>query len=239
MWTKNIQHKPDYSTSDYNGIKIYAAPGLHEEMFKLFTSYGLPKNSKILILGAGGGAFDQRLIDNGYYNITATDINTQVYQSDGKIVEFDLNKDFSTLGEYDIVIAMEIIEHVENAFEFLRRIRKILSKEGIFLLSTPNPKSVASRLNFLIKGEMLYFENRDISGVGHINPIFDHILKYYLNCIDLHIDKKRSLNEFSILRYKKRKILRTIPKIILIFLTKIFIFNSDDRIILIYGIKKK
>lgn len=56
---------PD-SIGGYNGIPIYAAPNLHEKCYAEFLEFQLPKDASILILGAGGGAFDQRLVDNGY-----------------------------------------------------------------------------------------------------------------------------------------------------------------------------
>src|SRR5574343_432688 len=58
----------------YNGIPIFSAPNLHEKCFGIFKNLNLNKDIRILILGAGAGAFDQRLIDYGYSDITAIEI---------------------------------------------------------------------------------------------------------------------------------------------------------------------
>ncbi len=40
---------------------------------------------------------------------------------------------------FDTVIAAEFIEHVENPYGFLRRVRNVLAPDGRLILSTPNP----------------------------------------------------------------------------------------------------
>ena len=45
-------------------------------------------------------------------------------------------------GHFDVVIAMELIEHLDGVDKFQRAVFDVLSKDGLFLLSTPNFDSI-------------------------------------------------------------------------------------------------
>lgn len=64
-----------------------------------------------------------------------------------RMLQFDLCKQsltehFKDEAKFDFVLCQEIIEHIgtENADKMLEGIKSILSDDGIFILSTPNPK---------------------------------------------------------------------------------------------------
>lgn len=58
------------------------------------------------------------------------------------------------LGEtYDVVIAGDIIEHLNNPGVFLDKAAKHLSPDGVFLITTPNPITYVRLLRVLIKGQ--------------------------------------------------------------------------------------
>lgn len=182
MKLKDLQHKNHLAKdSMVNVIPAFAAPGIHEAVFSSFLECNFPKEVKVLILGSGAGSFDQKLFQSGYSNITATDLIEENYLMKGvTFIPFDLNNDFSTLGTFDVVIALEIIEHVENQFHFIRCIKKILTKNGVLYLSTPNVESTFSRAKFYFFGRLHFFSVKELFGTGHINPIFSHIFAFNL-----------------------------------------------------------
>ena len=53
--------------------------------------------------------------------------------------KIDLDKEHLT-GEYDVITACEIIEHLYNPLHFLMEIRSVLNKGGTLYLSTPKGK---------------------------------------------------------------------------------------------------
>jgi SAM-dependent methyltransferase len=47
-------------------------------------------------------------------------------------------------GSFDVVIAAEVIEHVDHPMAFLRSMRSLVSDDGVVLLTTPNPDGVVA-----------------------------------------------------------------------------------------------
>jgi len=71
---------------------------------------------------------------------------------------------------FDIVICVEIIEHLGNPHKLIRQINKALKKGGLCFLSTPNLQNLFERSFFLLKQKFRRFPvNSDYA--GHINPV--------------------------------------------------------------------
>jgi SAM-dependent methyltransferase len=239
MWTKELQFnpnkKPEIIKNNFQGLNIYSSPGVHEQAFSFFQALNLDKNVSICILGAGAGAFDERLYLAGYKNITALEFYPEVYKSKGKLISnIDLNEDFSQIGKFDVVVALDIIEHLENQFHFLRQIKSILKGNGYLIINTPNPASTYSRFKFFYVGYLSCFNPSD---VAHINPIFDHIFKNYLAILKMQIKKTGSLNVWKLSVYEKGFLQKIGSKAI--FLITRIMKNKDDRGTLLYLIKNE
>ena len=219
---------------NYKWIPIFADTNLHETIFNNFNILKLNKNSKILILWSWKWALDQRLIDNWYKNITAIDIEDYYQASNKNFLIKDLNKDFNDLWKYDIIFAIEIIEHLENHFHFIRNIKQCLTEEWLLFLSTPNIHRKSSRINYMLLNKMFHFWKEDIKTSWHINPVFEHLLKYNLNINNFEIEKKISNRQHFDIKRKitfKYLIYRSI-----FFILSMFI-KWDDWVINIYIIK--
>ena len=168
-----------------------ADEGLHQKVFNEFLLLEESKNVSILILGAGEGAFDQRLIDYGFDNIMSIDVR-DYYKAKKKkgVILKDLNRDFDDLGKFDYIFALEIIEHLENQFHFIRNIEKLMNKDSKLLLSTPNIERKSLRIKFLLKNVIEFFSINDLKISGHINIIQDHVFKWNLQESDLNVQKE-------------------------------------------------
>jgi len=198
--SKINQHKygGDWKSGyNYKGLPIHAGEGVHEKVFSHINTV-FPKNSKILVLGAGTGAFDRRLFDHGYTDITSVDINQNNYQFDTTQVNFvgaDLNKNFSDKlnVKFDLIIAVEVLEHLFSTDNFLKNCRQIMAPTSTLLISTPNPRSHLSRWRFMLKGYHAGFEGIP-QKFEHVNPIHIDILRHHLHFNSMAIESHFSFD---------------------------------------------
>jgi SAM-dependent methyltransferase len=162
----------DLKPADYNGIKVMAAYGLHSDIFEMLNPY-LKKGMRILDFGCGQGAFSQRLVDNGMI-VDGCDINTeQIKAKVNKKITFDLNTEINPVlfsDQYDMLIALEILEHLRDPWKYLNDCLTLLKDNGIVVLSTPNISNFVSRLRFFMRGSLTAFEKTDLAH-GHITPL--------------------------------------------------------------------
>jgi SAM-dependent methyltransferase len=94
----------------------------------------------------------QRLYQEGF-RVTAVDAFAEVFRLHGTIPfhELDVEKDWAGLeGRFDAICAVEIIEHLENPYLFVRRCFDALQHGGLIVLSTPNAGHYVSRIRFLL-----------------------------------------------------------------------------------------
>jgi len=99
---------------------------------------------EILDVGCGGGIVSVPLarlgavvtgVDVGIENIA---VAKKYAQSEGLDIEY-ISSDISSLDkQYDIILCLEVVEHVENLDEFLHNISHLLKPNGLVILSTIN-----------------------------------------------------------------------------------------------------
>ena len=128
--------------------------------------------------GCGEGSFSQRLYDLGY-EVTAVDINEEEFKANGPKfhkLDFNINGEIERFitqysGKFDFIVSIEVIEHIENPWNFLRNLKKLCSSSTKLLITTPNISCWWGRLWFLLTGEFWGFSNQSWNEIGHINAI--------------------------------------------------------------------
>jgi SAM-dependent methyltransferase len=140
-----------------------------------------------LDLGAGRGELSTRLAARGYA-VTAVERYGEQFEAKVPLVDADLNEPFPFDDRsFDVAMAIEILEHLENPRRFLRELARTLRPGGVAVVSTPNLTSMLSRFLFAACGQWDLFFNhpwrlRDpYSSLvhGHITPVTRWLLEHH------------------------------------------------------------
>lgn len=174
-----LNHRTDTGRS-YRGRAIHAADGVHEAALTLCQQF-LRSEATILELGAGSGALAARFRDAGF-NVVATDLepaSEDVRSLDLERLDADVEDWVAGLAP-DAIVAVEIVEHLENPRAALRQIRKLLPPGGVLVLSTPHVNHPASRVKALLTGDHFMFGAEQYYVTGHIAMLPDWLLAEHL-----------------------------------------------------------
>lgn len=148
---------------------VRSLPGTHERVVETALRYASP-GAQALELGAGSGALAERLQAAGF-SVTAADIENY-FELGTEFLQLDLNDpnfERALSFKFDLITAVEVIEHLENPTAFLRSIHKLLKPGGTAILTTPNVENVPARLKFLLRGEV---RAMDKNSPEHVTPIY-------------------------------------------------------------------
>jgi 2-polyprenyl-3-methyl-5-hydroxy-6-metoxy-1,4-benzoquinol methylase len=194
----------------YKGRPMRCTGGVHEEVSRLVTERTLASERasvRVLDLAAGAGALTQRILDLGFTDVTAWELDLGQLKNlpEVTIETVDLNKDFAERAvnseKFGIVLAVEIIEHLENPYHFARQLKQLLAPDGFAIITTPNIESAASRIAFLRTGCPRWFGDYFYEDGGHISPLTYWQLNKVLERAELQIvEKSHNLRDAVIVR---------------------------------------
>ncbi len=208
------------STKEFadDNLPIHALAGLHDVIFDKIKNF-LPLGSSLLELASGSGALAKRLYSTGY-KVTASDYVHDNFRLHNTIpfVKQDLNEDFSKTFNtmFDCIVAIEIIEHLENPRHFLRECKKLLKPNGFIIFSTPNIDNPVSKSLYLRHGYFQWFSNVNYEVDGHITPITQWMLTKIIDECNFSVINKSSFgNPFNYLSsWPRMKLIAQLIKIL-------------------------
>ena len=159
-------------------IRPITPGGLHEFVGEFVLSRFARPGTNAIDLGTGYGAMAERLQNMGC-EVLAADLSSDTFEAKVPhiVINFD-QPDFATslgVNSFDIVTAIEVIEHVESPIGFLRNVRRLLSPTGIAVLTTPNVDCLPARIKHLRYGKIRAMDEQ--SEPSHISPIFFDLFK--------------------------------------------------------------
>lgn len=165
--------------------------GLHLVKYKFALDFC--RGKKLLEIGCGTGYGSNYLAENGVKIITACDVDPSAISfarrhnphSNINFLEADVEK-LELAEKYDVVVAFEVIEHLQQPEKLITIAKKSLKKGGFLILSTPN-KTYSS-----------------FDGSRPSNPY--HVYEYYPNELEQLLDKYfETVNLYGVVLKNKQK----------------------------------
>ena len=202
-WDINGKFKPLHM---FNPIRIEHILDIALNFFKIDKNKEFPlKNLKILDIGCGGGLISEPMSRLGaeVTGIDASDKNIQVAKLHAKKNNLKINylntvpENLKLQNEFDIILNLEVVEHVENLDLYLSSCFGLLKQNGIMFTATIN-RTLTSYVKAIVGAEYilrwlpigthdwnkfikpeelekkltdLNFSITDLTGLGY-NPIF-------------------------------------------------------------------
>jgi 2-polyprenyl-6-hydroxyphenyl methylase/3-demethylubiquinone-9 3-methyltransferase len=156
-WNPNGKFKPLHN---FNPIRIkYIKENIVKD-FNIKSSNKPFKNIKILDIGCGGGLLSEPMCRLGasVVGIDASKKNIEVAKFHAKKSKLKIDykvaspEKLKTKVKFDVILNMEIVEHVEDINFFIKESSKLLKKNGVMFIATLN-KTLKSYVFAIIGAE--------------------------------------------------------------------------------------
>ncbi len=177
-WVGHDRKPPQH----YRGLRMKTDTHLHRQLEYWITNW-VPATEqdgrvRVLDLGCGEGALSQRLHDLGY-DVVSVDVEQAGFRAEGPtFIPADLNEQAAMAGlvecfggQMDVLLAVEVIEHLRCPWNFLAACRKLCGPGTHLIVTTPNVGSWWSRFWFLLTGDLWGFNPESWDDPGHVHPI--------------------------------------------------------------------
>ena len=158
-WNPEGKFKPLHK---FNPIRISYIKENIIKTFKLNSKKTPLKNIKILDIGCGGGLLSEPMCRLGakVTGIDASDKNIKIAKLHSKKNNLQIDyfcsspEKFNIKEKFDVILNMEIVEHVEDVDFFLRSCSRLLKKNGIMFVATLN-KTLKSYIFAIVGAEYI------------------------------------------------------------------------------------
>ena len=182
---------------------------INEELQRMELVIPLIKDlvgKKVLELGTGSGEF-LKFLTKKKVDIIGLDIapNKKLIQKGYSIKKHDLNKGLPFKeNSFDIIIALEVLEHLFNPYKMMKEIRRVLKVEGYALISMPNTDGFFSRIG------QLYEKRGD-----KLNIYWHHYQPSVKSIRNLVNTQLKIVDEIGNLKFKKFSLLNPLSNLLL------------------------
>ena len=158
-WNPDGKFKPLHK---FNPIRISYIKNNIIDTLKLEITKKPLNKVKILDIGCGGGLLSEPMSRLGadVVGIDASEKNIKIASLHAKKNNLDIKyvcaspENFETNDKFDVILNMEIIEHVDNVDLFLKSCSRLLKKDGIMFVATLN-KTLKSYIFAIIGAEYI------------------------------------------------------------------------------------
>ncbi len=158
-WDVNGKFKPLHM---FNPIRIEYITETIKKYYNLKSEANYLEGLKILDIGCGGGLISEPMSRLGakVTGIDASEKNIEVAKLHSKKNNLQINylntspEKLDELEKYDIILNLEIVEHVENVNLYVKSCNKLLKKNGLMFTATLN-RSLTSYIKAIVGAEYI------------------------------------------------------------------------------------
>ena len=159
-WDVNGKFKPLHM---FNPIRIeYITEKIKQEFNLINRNNDFLKDLKILDIGCGGGLISEPLARLGgeVTGIDASEKNIKVAKLHSKKNNLNINylnkspEQLNYSEKFDIVLNLEVVEHVENVDLYIKSCSNLLKKNGIMFTATLN-RTIVSYIKAIVGAEYI------------------------------------------------------------------------------------
>ncbi len=158
-WNPEGKFKPLHK---FNPIRIHYIKENLIHHFKIKEKKIPLKNLKILDIGCGGGLLSEPMSRLGakVTGIDASEKNIKIANAHLKKSKLKINyicsspEKLKTKERFDVILNMEIVEHVEDVELFIRKSSELLKKKGVMFVATLN-KTLKSYIFAIVGAEYI------------------------------------------------------------------------------------
>ena len=157
---------------------------LHSDWYRFYRTLDLLERvapgeagaaTRWLDIGCHSGAFLRTVVDRYGADASGCDVYPAVDKTDRKYEcyqltdnsgwtyrQVDVAREPDWGGRFDVISALEVIEHMDDTDVFLDRVREHLAEGGLFLVTTPNINNLRNRLFVPLGRYPVGLEHRNI-----------------------------------------------------------------------------
>ena len=159
-WDVNGKFKPLHM---FNPIRIeYITEKIKQEFNLINRNNNFLKDLKILDIGCGGGLISEPLARLGgeVTGIDASEKNIKVAKLHSKKNNLNINylnrspEQLNNSEKFDIILNLEVVEHVENVDLYIKSCSNLLNKNGIMFTATLN-RTIVSYIKAIVGAEYI------------------------------------------------------------------------------------
>lgn len=127
----------------------------YENDFNWKLAECVPKNKKILDVGCATGNMGKYLIEQKGATVYGLDISSKAIQQASKVLNkavcLNIEKKSVPFKElFDVILFGDVLEHLFDPMNMLKKIKKNLKKNGLIICSIPNIANIEIRLSLLL-----------------------------------------------------------------------------------------
>lgn len=175
-----LKEKPSY----------FVREGVVQDLLKRFAG----SDKAVLEIGCGAGELARVMMREGYKDIHLVDIDNYLPDDvKGRISLSLLDVCFNPLplgdSSIDIILAIAIIEHLENPFLIVRESVRVLKKDGVCIIAIPHIFSLRSKFSFLLKGDLMSYNETNNHISYFTKSVFKKIFLKHFDIVETKYSK--------------------------------------------------